>query len=122
MDVQTTLIVVAVVCALTTVSCSLYVRFSGPSEASRIGREVLNRLEEVEGEWRRKRVDLDGLVETMFAESSRATTARNRASALEAKRLQRDREGGNGGQLPRAKSREAIESDLIARGVMGRGS
>ncbi len=78
------------VSALTTVVCALYVYFSGPVAGSRLLRDWLERLEEVETSWRTKTIEITGLLDSVARDFEHVVRARNRLTALEAKATKRD--------------------------------
>jgi len=111
-------LIVAAVCALTTIVATLLVRFSGPVVASNLLRELLDRVEACEETIRRKKIELEGLAETMSIDKARAVAARNRASALE--RKQERREERDAPQVePRTLTREDYEAAIAKRGQWG---
>lgn len=108
----------AVLCALTTVIAALIVRFSGPVAASKLLRDVLDRIESVEDSMRRKKIELEGLAEAISIDKGRAVAARNRASALERKQEIRD-ERDQAEQPVAAPTASDYEAALVRTGRWG---
>jgi len=108
---------ISALCALTTVVCVLTVRYSGPVAASKLLREMLERVELCEATIRTKKIELEGLAEAMAIDKTRAVAARNRASALERKQVQRDERDLS--EPTREPTREDYELAISRRGGWG---
>jgi uncharacterized coiled-coil protein SlyX len=96
--VQAAVVASSAFCALTTLACALYIRFSGPVKASAAVRDFEQRLETVERSWTQKTVELEGMADAIARDYERVTSARNRLTALEAKAKKRQEAGEANGE------------------------